>query len=88
MASSAEGGVRSQPGRAGRPAGYTAFLPRSARRICSVRRERSLRSLRELKNIGAVVKRARNFVTISGHYFPAPVAEEYRQLQLFKEARA
>ncbi len=58
--------------------------PRSARRICSVRREHSLRSLRELRNMGAVTKRARNFLTLAGHYFPAPVAEKVQQLALFE----
>lgn len=58
--------------------------PRSARRICSVRREHSLRSLRELRNMGVVTKRARNFITVSGHFFPAPISPKPKQLALFE----
>lgn len=58
--------------------------PRSARRICSVRREHSLRSLRELQNMGVVTKRARNFLTIAGHFFPAPISPKPKQLALFE----
>lgn len=60
--------------------------PRSARRIVSVRRERRFRSLEELRNIGVVVKRARNFVTLSGRFFPAPIVPKPKQLALFLEA--
>lgn len=60
--------------------------PRSARRICSVRREHSLRSLKELRNMGAVTKRARNFVTIGGRFDPAPSAAVEQQLGLFNES--
>jgi len=57
--------------------------PRSAQRICSARSERKLHSLDELRNIGVVVKRARNFLTLSGRFLPAPVREKPKQLALF-----
>jgi putative DNA modification/repair radical SAM protein len=57
--------------------------PRSAQRISRARSERKLHSLDELRNIGVVVKRARNFLTLSGRFFPATVREKPKQLALF-----
>lgn len=42
--------------------------PVSARRIINARREFSLNSLDELKNIGVVLKKATPFIQVNGHY--------------------
>jgi predicted DNA-binding helix-hairpin-helix protein len=44
--------------------------PISARRIREARREGKIRTLRALRRTGAVVKRARNFVTLAGKFYP------------------
>jgi len=59
--------------------------PRSARRIVSIRGERHLHSLAELKNIGVVTKRARNFLTIGGRYSPRAPVPQRKQMDLFEE---
>ena len=50
--------------------------PISARRILQARREGKIRTLRALRHTGAVVKRARNFLTLAGKYYPGEDAPE------------
>lgn len=42
---------------------------RSAGRIVNLRKDHKINSLEELKNLGAVIKRARDFILINGQYF-------------------
>jgi hypothetical protein len=46
--------------------------PLSARRIMALRREFPFKTLEALKRTGAVVTRARDFITLNGRYFGAP----------------
>ncbi|MCD5390527.1 radical SAM protein [candidate division NPL-UPA2 bacterium] len=57
----------------------------SARRILEVRRSSKIKDLTELKKLGAVVKRARNFITLNGRFFPKKEALVEKRLkeQLF-----
>ena len=50
--------------------------PISARRIIEARRKGKIRTLRPLARTGAVVKRARNFLTLAGKYYPGEDAPE------------
>lgn len=43
----------------------------SAKRIVKMRRESKIVNLKELKATGCVVKRARNFITINGKFYPS-----------------
>lgn len=57
----------------------------SARRIVEKRRKTKIKSLEELKETGCVVKRARNFITLNGKFFPSPsmLSSEDLDHQLF-----
>lgn len=57
----------------------------SAKRIMGVRRSSRIKSLEQLKKLGAVVKRARNFITLNGKFFPQKkiVPEKKLEKQLF-----
>jgi predicted DNA-binding helix-hairpin-helix protein len=46
--------------------------PLSARRIVALRREFPFKTLESLKKTGAVVSRARDFISLNGRYFGAP----------------
>lgn len=55
----------------------------SAERIIKKRREKKIKTLQELKETGCVVKRARNFVTLNGKFYPSEKAPESYDSQLF-----
>ncbi len=61
----------------------------SARRILEVRRHSSIKNLDELRKLGAVVGRARNFITLKGKFFPqrrtSPEKKLEKQLFLWEE---
>jgi len=55
----------------------------SAKRIIKRRAQGKITSINELKATGAVVKRARNFVTINGKFYPSKQEKENFSYQLF-----
>lgn len=56
----------------------------SAKRIVKMRRENKITSLEELRGTGAVIKRARNFITINGKFYPLEKRDnDTRSSQLF-----
>jgi len=55
----------------------------SARKIIMKRREGKITSLEELKATGCVVKRARNFITLNGKFFPSSENGKDLDQQLF-----
>ncbi|MCD6231951.1 putative DNA modification/repair radical SAM protein [Candidatus Aerophobetes bacterium] len=60
----------------------------SAKRIIETRKIHRFTNLNELKETGAVVKRAQNFITLSGKFYPAPGKSEPepdQQLFLWEE---
>lgn len=65
--------------------------PLSAERIISIRRQFHLTTPSELKNLGVVIKRALNYITINGKIFAnlnwlaKPRSEEFVQLSLWGE---
>jgi len=67
--------------------------PRSASRIVAARRSHRFNDPRELKNTGAVLKRALSFLTINGQFFgdrkllEKPRRQAYQQLTLWGDER-
>ncbi|MGE5631670.1 MAG: putative DNA modification/repair radical SAM protein [Caulobacteraceae bacterium] len=65
--------------------------PKSARKIIEVRRQYRIKNPGELKNLGISLKRAQQFITISGRCYDPnrwllkPPRNEFEQLSLFKE---
>lgn len=56
----------------------------SAKRIIETREIHRFTNLRELKGIGAVVERARNFITLNGKFYPsAEKSDTELEQQLF-----
>ncbi|MCD5401306.1 putative DNA modification/repair radical SAM protein, partial [candidate division NPL-UPA2 bacterium] len=53
----------------------------SAKRIIEVRRSSRIGGLEQLKKLGAVVKRARNFITLNGKFFPQKKVLPERKLE-------
>ena len=57
----------------------------SAKRILETRRINKIRELKQLKKLGTVVRRAQNFITLDGKFFPRKEHEykKYEEEQLF-----
>ena len=59
--------------------------PVSVERIVRLRRARRFTRLKELSKLGVATKRARDFVLLSGRFYPtpAPAGDSADQLELF-----
>jgi len=56
--------------------------PTSAERIVAARTEGKITSLRHLAMLGVLTERARNFVTLNGHFYPTPAAPRQLAFEL------
>jgi predicted DNA-binding helix-hairpin-helix protein len=60
--------------------------PLSAERILAMRTKFPFKTMESLKQTGAVVSRARDFVTIDGRYYGAPAELLYKAGQYLRQA--
>ncbi len=53
----------------------------SSKRIIEARRHSKIKELEQLKKLGVVVKRAKNFVTLNGRHYPQSMLESPEKVE-------